>query len=94
MRATGQGLDIERLGVVAVDPIADAAEPREILEVLVRGRAARHLPDRATDARQVSADVGREVLAGERGAGRDEVGGRALEHDPAAVVAGARARGR
>jgi hypothetical protein len=35
------------------------------------------------------ADVGREVLAGEGGAGRDEVGGCALEDDPAAVVAGA-----
>src|SRR6185295_13258557 len=35
------------------------------------------------------ADVRREVLAGERGAGGDEVGGRALEDDPAAVVAGA-----
>src|SRR5688500_13540596 len=36
-----------------------------------------------------AADVGREVLAGERGAGGDEVGGGALEDDPAAVVAGA-----
>ena len=36
------------------------------------------------------ADVGRhEMLAGERGAGGDEVGGCALEDDPAAVVAGA-----
>src|SRR5213083_1984489 len=35
-----------------------------------------------------AADVGREVLAGERGAGGDEVGGGALEDDPAAVVAG------
>src|ERR1035437_7097466 len=35
------------------------------------------------------ADVGREVLAGEGGAGGDEVGGGALEYDPAAVVAGA-----
>src|SRR5665647_3767252 len=35
------------------------------------------------------ADVGREVLAGEGGAGGDEVGGGALEDDPAAVVAGA-----
>src|SRR5580692_5835710 len=34
-------------------------------------------------------DVGREVLAGERGAVGDEIGGRALEDDPAAVVAGA-----
>src|SRR5664280_212823 len=35
------------------------------------------------------ADVGREVLAGEGGAGGDEVGGCALEDDPATVVAGA-----
>ena len=35
------------------------------------------------------ADVGPEVLAGEGGAGSDEVGGCALEDDPAAVVAGA-----
>src|SRR5215469_688570 len=34
-------------------------------------------------------DVGREVLAGEGGAAGDEVGGRSLEDDPAAVVAGA-----
>jgi hypothetical protein len=31
------------------------------------------------------------VLTGQGGAGGDQVGGRALEHDPAAVVAGARA---
>src|SRR5579871_5455852 len=35
------------------------------------------------------ADVRRQVLAGNGGAGGDEVGGRALEDDPAAVVAGA-----
>src|SRR5437868_4792657 len=34
------------------------------------------------------ADVGREVLARERGAGRDQVGWCAFEDDPAAVVAG------
>ena len=39
--------------------------------------------------RRQGTDVGREVLAGEGGAGGDEVGGRALEDDPAAVVAGA-----
>src|ERR671913_91283 len=39
------------------------------------------------------ADVGREVLAGEGRAGGDEVGGGALEDDPAAVVAGAGAEG-
>src|SRR3954470_10487693 len=38
---------------------------------------------------QSAADVGREVLGGEGGAGGDEVGGCALEDDPAAVVAGA-----
>ena len=44
----------------------------------------------STSARPRSgADVGREVLAGEGGAGGDEVGGCALEDDPAAVVAGA-----
>src|SRR3984893_4480889 len=37
----------------------------------------------------VGADVRREVLAGEGGAVGDEVGGRALENDPAAVAAGA-----
>src|SRR5439155_8477269 len=36
-----------------------------------------------------AADVGREVLAGEGGAAGDELGGRALEDDPTAVVAGA-----
>ena len=36
-------------------------------------------------------DVGREVLAGEGGTGGDEVGGSAIEHDPTAVAAGARA---
>src|SRR6266566_433384 len=38
-----------------------------------------------------NADVNREVLAGEGGASGDEVGGCALEDDPAAVVAGPRA---
>jgi hypothetical protein len=37
------------------------------------------------------ADIGREVLAGEDGAGGDEVGKCALEDDPAAVVATRRA---
>src|SRR5688500_3576043 len=41
--------------------------------------------------RRSGADVGREVLAGECGAGADEVGRRALEDDPAAVMAGSRA---
>src|SRR5919202_604817 len=39
--------------------------------------------------RRSGADVRREVLSRERRAAGDEVGGRALEDDPAAVVAGA-----
>src|ERR671934_986870 len=47
-----------------------------------------HVPPRQLGSRS-GADVGREVLAGEGGAGGDEVGGGGLEDDPAAVVAGA-----
>jgi len=39
-----------------------------------------------------ASDVHREVLASERGSSGDEVGGRAFEDDPAAVVAGAGAK--
>src|SRR6266436_8582104 len=49
----------------------------------------RELLSRGPRGPRSGADVGREVLAGEGGAGGDEVGGRALEDDPAAVVAGA-----
>src|SRR3954469_24734888 len=38
-----------------------------------------------------SGDVRREVLAGDGGPGRDELGGGAFEDDPAAVAAGSRA---
>jgi hypothetical protein len=37
------------------------------------------------------ADVGRQVLACQRGTSRNQVGGRAFEHDPSAVAAGTRA---
>src|ERR687897_3364528 len=47
------------------------------------------LASRSPRGPRSGADVGREVLAGEGGAGGDEVGGGALEDDPAAVVAGA-----
>src|SRR3954454_21237509 len=46
----------------------------------------------ARDGPRSGADVGGEVLAGEGGSGGDEVGGGALEDDPAAVVAGPRAQ--
>src|SRR5215218_2226500 len=44
-----------------------------------------------SDGPESGADVRREVLAGQRGAPRDEICGRALKDDLAAVVAGARA---
>src|SRR5262249_44462714 len=47
----------------------------------------------STAGKPSGADVGREVLAGEGGAGGDEVGGRALEDDAAAVGPGAGAAG-
>src|SRR5665809_165149 len=52
-------------------------------------RNSRELVSRCPRGPRSGADVGREVLAGEGGAGGDEVGGCALEDDPAAVVAGA-----
>jgi hypothetical protein len=51
----------------------------------------RELVSRCPRGPRSGADVGREVLAGEGGAGGDEVDGCALEDDAAAVVAGARA---
>src|ERR1700689_36584 len=48
-----------------------------------------HIRSRSPQGPRSAADVGREVLAGDGGAGGDELGGRALEDDPAAVVAGA-----
>ena len=53
----------------------------------VRGRVRR-----CSREPRSGADVRREVLAGEGGAGGDEVGGCALEDDPAAVVARAGAQ--
>jgi len=56
--------------------------PSDVQEMAYEAQGPRHpLNERS------SGDVVREVLAGERGAVRDEVGGRALEDDPAAVLA-------
>jgi hypothetical protein len=41
----------QRLCVLAVDPIADTAQQREVAEVLGGGGAANHLSDRATPGR-------------------------------------------
>jgi hypothetical protein len=34
MRSVGERLDVERLGVLSIDPIANATQPGEILQVL------------------------------------------------------------
>jgi hypothetical protein len=47
VRAAGERLDVQRLGVVAVDPVADLTQEREIAEVLCRGGSARHSWNRA-----------------------------------------------
>jgi hypothetical protein len=48
VRATGECLDVQRLRVLPVDPVADAAQPREVAQVLRRGGSAGHLRYRAT----------------------------------------------
>ena len=48
VRAAGERLDVQRLRVLPVDPVADAAQPREVAQVLRRGGSAGHLRDRAT----------------------------------------------
>ena len=73
MRATGERLDVQWLRVLPVDPVADAAQPREVAQALVRGGSAGHplslfvrhgLPRRAELALLVSlvlADPNRDV---------------------------------
>jgi hypothetical protein len=51
-RAAGERLDVQRLRVLPVDPVADAAQPREVAQVLHRGGSAGHLRDRATSRRR------------------------------------------
>ena len=48
LRVAGERLDVERLGVLAVDPVADAAQPGEVAQVLLVAGSAGHLRDRAT----------------------------------------------
>ena len=54
MRAAGERLDVQRLRVLPVDPVADAAQPGEVAEVLWRNRSAGHPRDRATSRRGVT----------------------------------------
>src|SRR5450756_1643911 len=62
---------------------------RPVIPPQDESKQMRELVSRCLRGPRSGADVGREVLAGEGGAGGDDVGGGALEDDPAAVVAGA-----
>src|SRR5512133_386433 len=55
--AAGQGLDVQRLGVLPVDPVADATQQREVAQVLRRRGSAGHLRDRATSRRSCPAPL-------------------------------------
>ena len=41
MRAAGERLDIQGLRVLPVDPVPNAAQPREVAQALRRGECAR-----------------------------------------------------
>jgi hypothetical protein len=43
VRAAGERLDVQRLRILPVDPVADTAKPCEVAQVLRRGRSAGHL---------------------------------------------------
>jgi hypothetical protein len=57
LRAAGGRLDVQRLRVVPADPVADAAQPREVAQVLRRDGSAGHLRDRATSRRRCLAPL-------------------------------------
>src|SRR4051794_270527 len=56
VRAARERLDVERLGVLAVDPVADAAQPRQVGRALLRHGSARHLRDRGTSRRRATGE--------------------------------------
>jgi hypothetical protein len=43
VRAPGERLDVQRLRVLPVDPVADPAQPREVIQALARVGSAGHL---------------------------------------------------
>jgi hypothetical protein len=47
VHTAGQRLDVEGLGMFAIDPVANAAKQREVTQVLSVGGSAGHLTDRA-----------------------------------------------
>jgi hypothetical protein len=57
VRAAGERLDVQRLRVLPVDPVADAAQPREVAQVLHLGWPARH-PQQGTLRRCATGDDG------------------------------------
>ena len=64
VRAAGERLDVQRLRVLPVDPVTNAAQPREVAQVLRCGRSARHLGDRATSHQSCLAPLTKNVLDG------------------------------
>jgi hypothetical protein len=57
VRAAGKRLDVQRLRVLPVDPVADAAQPREVAKVLRHGGTAGRLRDYATSHRSCLAPL-------------------------------------
>src|SRR5450755_567642 len=51
VRAAGERLDVERLRILPIDPVANATQPRKITQVLRLGRCARHARRLAQRAR-------------------------------------------
>jgi hypothetical protein len=48
MYAAGERLDVQRLRVLPVDPVANAAQQREVAQVLLSGGSAGHMGDRTS----------------------------------------------
>jgi hypothetical protein len=65
VRAAGERLDVQRLRVLPVDPVADAAQPRKVTQVLRRRWTAGHLRDRATRAGGAAASAADVVALGQ-----------------------------
>jgi hypothetical protein len=65
VRAAGERLDVQRLRVLPVDPVADAAQPRTVTQVLRRRWAAGHLRGRATRAGGAAASAADVVALGQ-----------------------------
>src|ERR1700680_499880 len=60
VRAAGQRLNVQRLRVLPVDPVANAAQPGEVTQVLGPGGCAGHTQDRATSDRKCLAPLAQE----------------------------------